>query len=110
MLLLPLLAAQAPEEPDHLIFTALKCALLSEKGGRIGPVLGTFIADTLSPLPAAAAVLQYNLPATYSVLPLMARVSGGVVEQQGGAAVALLTVQYHVPREVQQAMQGKQWP
>eukprot|EP00878_Enallax_costatus_P034901 GHUV01038844.1.p1 GENE.GHUV01038844.1~~GHUV01038844.1.p1 ORF type:complete len:430 (+),score=127.81 GHUV01038844.1:269-1558(+) len=97
---------QAPEEADHLVTTALKCALASEKGTRGGPLLGTFIADTLSPLPASAPVLQYNLPATYGVLPLMARMSGGVVEQQSGAAVVLLTVQYHVPREIKQQVKG----
>lgn len=99
-------SVQAAEEANYQVTTALKCALASEKGARGGPLLGTFIADTLSPLPASAPVLQYYLPATFGVLPLMARMSGGVVEQTSGAAVVLLTVQYHVPREIKQTITG----
>jgi hypothetical protein len=106
---------QAPEEPHPLVASALKCALSNERGTRYGQELGTFLADTLSPLPAAEALLQYNLPAHFGVQPLMARLSAGWVEQpkkqqqkqQGAAAVVLLSLQYHVPREFQLAAAGK---
>uniref|UniRef100_A0A383W124 MHD domain-containing protein n=1 Tax=Tetradesmus obliquus TaxID=3088 RepID=A0A383W124_TETOB len=108
---------QAPEAPHPLVAAALKCALASERGTRHGAELGSFLADTLSPLPAAAALLQYSLPAHFGVQPLMARLSAGWVEQprkhkqqqqqqQGAAAVVLLSVQYHIPREFQLAAAG----
>jgi hypothetical protein len=92
--------------------------LSSERGTRYGQELGTFLADTLSPLPAAAALLQYSLPAHFGVQPLMARLSAGWVEQpnkqqlkkqqqQGAAAVVLLSLQYHIPREFQLAARGE---
>jgi hypothetical protein len=112
---------QAPEAPHPLVASALKCAISSERGTRYGQELGTFLADTLSPLPAAAALLQYSLPAHFGVQPLMARLCAGWVEQakrqqqqpkkqqqQGGAAaVVLLSVQYHIPREFQLAANGE---
>jgi hypothetical protein len=111
---------QAPEAPHPLVACALKCALSSERGTRYGQELGTFLADTLSPLPAAAALLQYSLPAHFGVQPLLARLSAGWVEQpktqqqakkqqqqQGAAAVVLLSVQYHIPREFQLVASGE---
>lgn len=98
---------QAPEDPPPLLSAALKCALASERGTRHGQTLGTFLADTLSPLPVSAALLQYSLPPTYGTLPLMARLAAGWVEQKQGVAVALLTVQYHIPREFQLAAKGE---
>eukprot|EP00879_Flechtneria_rotunda_P026706 GHRR01028526.1.p1 GENE.GHRR01028526.1~~GHRR01028526.1.p1 ORF type:complete len:252 (+),score=71.46 GHRR01028526.1:975-1730(+) len=90
---------QPPEHTDPAVATALKCALASERGVKVGQLLGSFLADTLSCLPASSALLQYHLPATFSVLPLLVRMTGGHVEQKNGAGVALLTVQYQLPRE-----------
>lgn len=53
-----LAAVQAPEGADQLVCTALKCCLAADKGTKFGPVLGTFLADTLSPLPASTPLLQ----------------------------------------------------
>jgi hypothetical protein len=52
-------------------------------------------------------VLQYNLPASYDVLPLMARMTGGLVSHRKKEAVALLSLQWHVPREVKQPVKGE---
>lgn len=52
---------QAPEGADALLRTALKCCLAADKGTKHGPVLGSFLADTLSPLPAAAPLLEVSL-------------------------------------------------
>lgn len=93
---------QAPEAADPLVCTALKCCLAAERGTKHGPVLGSFLADTLSPLPAAAPLLQYNLPASYDVLPLMARMTAGLVQHKKNTAVALVSLQWHVPRELEQ--------
>jgi hypothetical protein len=51
--------------------------------------------------------LQYNLPASYDVLPLMARMTAGLVAHKKAEAVALLSLQWHVPREVKQPVKGK---
>lgn len=53
-----LAAVQAPEGADQLVRTALKCCLAADKGTKFGPVLGSFLADTLSPLPASTPLLQ----------------------------------------------------
>ncbi|KAF8065809.1 hypothetical protein HT031_002869 [Scenedesmus sp. PABB004] len=96
---------QPPEGVHPAVATALKAALSSARGTRHGALLGTFLADTLSPLPAAAPLLAYALPASFGVQPLMARLTVGWVEaarraaQQPPRAVALLTLQWHVPRE-----------
>lgn len=55
--------AQPPEGADPRVRTALKCCLAAERGTKHGPAIGTFLADTLSPLPAAAALLQVRGPA-----------------------------------------------
>jgi hypothetical protein len=93
---------QAPEGADPLLRSALKCCLAADKGTKHGPVLGSFLADTLSPLPAITPLLQYNLPASYDVLPLMARMTAGLVAHKKKSAVALLSLQWHVPRELKQ--------
>jgi hypothetical protein len=49
---------QAPEGADPLLRSALKCCLAADKGTKHGPVLGSFLADTLSPLPAITPLLQ----------------------------------------------------
>jgi hypothetical protein len=54
-------ALQAPEGADALLCTALKCCLAADKGTRHGAVLGSFLADTLSPLPAVAPLLEVSL-------------------------------------------------
>jgi hypothetical protein len=53
-----LCCVQAPEGADQLVRTALKCCLAADKGTKFGPVLGSFLADTLSPLPASTPLLQ----------------------------------------------------
>eukprot|EP00775_Hariotina_reticulata_P010746 gene10746-10902_t len=97
-----LFKVQPPDEPSAMVINSLCSSLASSKGTKHGAVLGSFLADTLSPLPAAAALLQYSLPATFEVIPLLVRITGGFVEHKNGAAVALVTVQWHVPREVKQ--------
>lgn len=104
----PLLwSLQPPDKPSAMVVNSLRSSLASSKGTKHGAVLGSFLADTLSPLPAAAALLQYNLPATFEVMPLLVRITGGFVEHKNGAAVALVTVQWHVPREVKQQPAGE---
>lgn len=53
-----------------------------------------------------AACLQYSLPSSYDVLPLMARMAAGLVAQGKGSAVALLSLQWHVPQELKQQAKG----
>jgi hypothetical protein len=52
-------------------------------------------------------VSQYNLPASYDVLPLMARMTARLVSHKKNTAVALLSLQWHVPRELKQQAKGK---
>ena len=58
--------------------------------------------------PLLMLLLQYHLPASYDVLPLMARMTGGLVQQQQGGAVVLLSLQWHVPRELKQQAKGEE--
>lgn len=51
-------------------------------------------------------LLQYNLPASYDVLPLMVRMTAGLVAHRKSSAVALLSLQWHVPRELKQQAKG----
>lgn len=50
---------------------------------------------------------QYNLPASYDVLPLMARMTAGLVQHKKNTAVALVSLQWHVPRELKQQAKGR---
>jgi len=50
---------------------------------------------------------QYNLPASYDVLPLMARMTAGLVQHKKNTAVALVSLQWHVPRELEQQAKGR---
>jgi hypothetical protein len=52
-------------------------------------------------------VPQYKLPASYDVLPLMARMTARLVSHKKNTAVALLSLQWHVPRELKQQAKGK---
>jgi hypothetical protein len=70
------------------------------------------LAAPRAPLPAAPCSLslpsctQYSLPASYNVQPLMARMTAGLVQHGRGAAVVLVTLQWHVPRELRLAPKG----
>lgn len=50
--------------------------------------------------------VQYNLPASFDVLPVMARMAVGLVQHRKNTAVALLSLQWHVPREFKQQAKG----
>lgn len=79
-------SVQAPEGAGPLLCTALKCCLAADKGTRHGPVLGSFLADTLSPLPAITPLLQvWSVYCTACVRPwsrmwriLSVRISSGM--------------------------------
>jgi hypothetical protein len=60
---------------------AISCAHATDRAVKQGPEYGSFIADTLSGLPASTAVLTYALPSTWggSPPPVLARLSVGVV-------------------------------
>jgi hypothetical protein len=102
-----LLSLQPPDASSAVVTNALRSSLASSKGTKHGSVLGSFLADTLSPLPAAAALLQYTLPNTFDVIPLLVHITGGFVQHKKSEAVALVTVQWHVPRELKQQPAGE---
>jgi hypothetical protein len=53
---------------------------------------------------------QYSLPASFDVLPLMARMTAGVVQRatKGAAAVVLITLHWQVPRELRLPPKGEE--
>lgn len=72
------------------LVAALRAARASLKGTRPGPELGTFLADTLSPLPPAAPLLVYQLPAACSgVMPLLVQMTVGLSSRPAVAAAEL---------------------
>jgi hypothetical protein len=72
------------------LIAALRAARASLKGTRPGPELGTFLADTLSPLPPAAPLLVYQLPAACSgVMPLLVQMTVGLSSRPAVAAAAM---------------------
>ena len=92
---------------------ALKCALASDRGTRHGPEIGSFVADTLSPLPAVSPLLMYRLPAAASgPLPLLVQMSVGLIghtkgRKEGELGVVLVSVNFTVAKELTVAPQGE---
>jgi hypothetical protein len=94
----PLLCVVQLAEPneDELVvkdqstlIAALRAARASLKGTRPGPELGTFLADTLSPLPPSAPLLVYQLPAACSgVMPLLVQMTVGLSSRPAVALAA----------------------